>query len=97
MLKSRNMIWIVRVPGMEEIHMILIGKQSLETPRHRWKEYIKIFLERRMKRTGIIWLKETVSDGKNAVPKYLLLLNREKYFEQLTECFLLKKSSAQLR
>jgi hypothetical protein len=44
------------------------------------KNNYKIFLERRMKRSGIILFKETVSDGKNAVSKYLVLSNREKYF-----------------
>jgi hypothetical protein len=39
---------------MEQIYKILVGEQSLGTPRHRWKENNKVFLERRIKRTGII-------------------------------------------
>ena len=48
------MSWIVRVSDMEEIYKILVGEQSLETARHIWKENNKIFLERRVKRIGII-------------------------------------------
>jgi hypothetical protein len=64
---------------MEQIYKILVGEQSLEIPRHRWKEKNRMFLERRMEKIGITWLKEA-SDGKNAVYKYLVLLNREKIF-----------------
>jgi hypothetical protein len=94
-LRLRNISWIVRVSGMQQIYKILVGEQSLETQRHTWKENNKLFLERRMKRR-IILFKETVSDGTNAIFKYLVLLNRGKYFEQLTECFLLK-NCAQFR
>jgi hypothetical protein len=79
---------------MEQIYNIFVKEKSLEISRHRRKENNKMFLERRMKGNGIIWFKETVSEGKNAIFKSQGLLNREKYFEQLTECLLLKKNSA---
>ena len=80
------MSWIVRVSVMEQIYK-LVGEQSLEKPRHRWKENNKMFLERRMKRTAKICLRETVRDGKKVVSKYLALPNREKYFEHLNESY----------
>jgi hypothetical protein len=39
------MSWIIRVSGMEQIYKILVGEQSLGTPRHRWKKIMKCFLK----------------------------------------------------